>query len=569
MFLRNEEKMKILLNEYPTDLEKNQFVAIDTEIFQLDPHTLHRPTSGKFGCMTVATDPDTVYIIDDPANVPVMLSKLKDCIWVFHNAKFDLTHLRRWANIEPRSRLWCTLLMDRILWGGYYDRFSLKDLARRYLNIELEKDIREDFEDAFELDKEMIEYAALDASVTLQVCFAQQSHLNRTSFDIWKKIDRPTTWAVLDFMGFRMNVERWEEMAEENKAKADEIEEGLDFNPRSYPQVKTALREAGFKGLPSTGEGVLMQYMAKYPGTKAHELARDVLACRKFSRKASTYGKKFIERHVETERETNTVFGDYRIIGAETGRMSCGSPNLQNIPVRETPEFRKCFIARPGNSIIVADYSAQEPRISAYLSQDKRMIEILNSGKDIYIEVAYIIFGEEITKEDPRRAVMKSLILGTNYGMSPEGLAERENISLKESESLTNKYMHEFPGFASWVHIQLRKKKFVTTVAGRTIWLNPYSDQVARNALNAPVQGSAADMTKAALSAIHKNWKFDYPFACVGAIHDELVFDVPEGIAEEVAEFVKYHMIAEAEKMCPGIKFKADTKIGDSWAVKE
>lgn len=560
--------MKIELNKLPINLDKNQFVAIDTEIFQLDSNTLHRPTSGKFGCISVATDPETVYILDDPAIVPIMLGRLDECIWVFHNAKFDLTHLRRWADIEARSRVWCTLLMERILWGGFYDRFSLKDLARRYLSIELEKDIRSDFEDASELTEEMINYTALDASVTLQVCYAQSAHINRTFFNIWKKIDRPSMWSVLDFMGFRMNVERWEEIAEENEANAKKIEDELNFNPRSFVQVKNALREAGFKGLPSTGEDVLLKYMAQYPNTEAHRIARDVLACRKFSKKASTYGKKFIEKYIETEDGINTVTGDYRIIGAETGRMSCGSPNLQNIPVRESAVFRECFIARPGNVIIVADYSAQEPRISAYMSKDKKMIEILNSDKDIYIEVAKD-FGEEITKEDPRRDVMKSLVLGTNYGMTPEGLAERADISLEEAEALINKYMKRFPEFGAWVHTQMRNKKFVHTVAGRRIWLNPYSDQVERNALNAPVQGSAADMTKAALGAMHKHWKFDYPFACVGVIHDEVIFDVPEEIAEEVAEFVKYHMINEAEKMCPGIQFKADTKIGNSWAVKE
>ena len=136
--------MKIL-NYVPPPQKENKFVSVDTEWLGMDKNLLHRPTTGKFGCMTIATDPDTVYVIRDPENISTALFGIRDCIWIMQNSKFDLTQLRRHAEIEPRKKLWDTMLIDRILWGGYYDRFSLDNLSRRYLNIELDKSLQKYF----------------------------------------------------------------------------------------------------------------------------------------------------------------------------------------------------------------------------------------------------------------------------------------------------------------------------------------------------------------------------------------------------------------------------------------
>src|SRR5574343_33259 len=157
----------------------NSYIALDTEIFQMNKTTLHRPTSGKFACMTACLEPETVYMIQDENDVPKLLDIVKDCIWVIHNAKWDLTMWRRWANVPPRRKLWCTLLIEKILWGGYFDTFGLNDLARRYLDIYVDKTAQSEFANASEMDEQLINYAALDASITLQICKEQQKILTK------------------------------------------------------------------------------------------------------------------------------------------------------------------------------------------------------------------------------------------------------------------------------------------------------------------------------------------------------------------------------------------------------
>ena len=145
-----------ILHEVPPPQPKNKFVALDVEIFNLNSKQLHRPTSGKFACLSVATDPETVYVITDQLQLPVVFSNLRDAVHIYHHAKFDITHLRRWVNIEPRKRLWDTMLIERIMWGGYFDFFALEHLARRWLDIKMDKSLQKSFEHATELTEKQI-----------------------------------------------------------------------------------------------------------------------------------------------------------------------------------------------------------------------------------------------------------------------------------------------------------------------------------------------------------------------------------------------------------------------------
>ena len=154
--------------------------------------------------------------------------------------------------------------------------------------------------------------------------------------------------------------------------------------------------------------------------------------------------------------------------------------------------------------------------------------------------------------------------------MSAYGLADQEGITVDEAEHLIATFFRAFPDVHMWHDKQKRNKKMVRTVAGRKIWLNPYSNQCERNALNGPHQGSAGgDMMKMALGNMHQQWNFDYPFACVGEFHDEVVFDVPEKLADEVAPFIKRIMEQTGNEMCNNeVPFKVDVVKGRSWADK-
>src|SRR3990167_2591243 len=156
--------MNIIIGD-PPKISNNTLVSIDLEIFEANKKILHRPHTGRFACLSICSndDPETVYIIDKETSVPHALDRIKNSIWVAHNLKFDVTHLRRWANIPPRKKAICTMILERIMWGGYYDNFGLDHLVRRYLDIKLDKSLQKTFETATEMTPELIEYAALDA----------------------------------------------------------------------------------------------------------------------------------------------------------------------------------------------------------------------------------------------------------------------------------------------------------------------------------------------------------------------------------------------------------------------
>jgi DNA polymerase-1 len=564
----NKHMNIIKSNTIPTP-PKNTWVAIDSEWFGMNIKQMHRPTSGRFACMTVAIGED-VYYLDHDYAVEQALDALNDCVWVFHKSDFDIVQLRRLSYIPPRRKLWDTLYIERIMYNGYYDTFALDDVVRRYLDVELDKHLQKAFENATEMTDEMIEYACKDSYYTLKVAQKQHEIIDKDSFKIWKDIDCPALWAIQDFCGFAIDVDKWLALAEKNKQTQEFIDGLLPFNPRSHVQVKKWFSEQGMK-LESSDEEHLQEIIRKTKTEKIIEVAQAVLDSRMYGKRASTYGKSWIENYVEYEDSVSVVYAGYNVTGAETGRMAASDPAIQTIPVRDTPEFRECFIARPDHSLIIADYSAQEPRITAYITQDISMIEIFNSGKDIYIEMAKEIFHENITKDDPRRMQMKSLILGMNYGLSEFGLSKRENISVDEAKNLLSQVFRMFPQAASWMEQQRKRKRFVTTIAGRKCHLNPYSDQCERNALNSPLQGTAADMMKKAIGRIHQEWdyhEFGCGFSIAGVIHDELVLDVPTPVAEVVSKFVQQMMVQVAEEMCVGVPFKVDISIGQKWSEK-
>jgi len=329
----------------------------------------------------------------------------------------------------------------------------------------------------------------------------------------------------------------------------------------------------GFKKIPDSKEETLLKWIEKYPDAEATKFAQMILDSRMYGKRASTYGMDFIDDFLEYDNEVPNIYADYWVIGAETGRTSCSDPNMQNIPARETKEFRKCFIARPNHKLVIADYSAQEVFVAAYHSQDKALIGICNSGNDVYVESARLILGKTITKQDPLRNEMKPLVLGSNYGMSKYGVAKKLGCSVEEAEEVIEKRIKAFPRLEEYLLTQSHIRNKVKTAAGRTIHLNHYSNQAQRNALNGPVQGGAADCMKKSLANMHQAY-MDYhnglgKFPVVGYFHDELVSDVPKDVAPETKEIVQTTMIETANRMFPGLTFRADVSIGNDWSEKK
>jgi DNA polymerase-1 len=479
------------------------------------------------------------------------------------NAKFDLTQLGRWTEVVRRDKLWDIMLVDRILYGGYFEKFALTDLVRRHLNILLEKDARGQFETATELTPELLEYSAKDPYYTLKVCQVQRKLIFPNEFEVWREVDLPALWAIKDFKGFRLDVEKWTELAERNAALAQEYKETFELNPASPKQVKAKLLELGAR-VTSTSADVLEDLIKKNPESEVADVAERVLNYRKKAKLSSTYGLNWIKKYVE---EDDCVYSDYYVTGASTGRTSSSKPNCQNIPIRETPEFRECFIPKEGNSLIVADYSAQEPRILAYFSQDEKMVEICNSGKDIYIETVKLMYGREITRDDPFRDEAKEIILAAGYGLSAYGYSQRYDVTKKEAEERLGTFFKIFPGIKNWTYKQELNHKYVETVLGRKFHLNPYSYQRDRHTRNAPIQGTAGDQLKVALGALHKNWpKGLCEYGIVAEIHDEIIADVPKDYAKEISQIIQKTMERVANEMCPGVSFMANVAVCETWA---
>lgn len=557
----------------PPKQPKGTWVGIDSELYTRkgDLKHLHRPHTGEFACVTISPNDEDVYFIDDTSQVQAALDAVKDCVWVIQNAAFDITHFRRWATVKPRKALFDTMLVERLLFNGYYDGFSLQDLVRRYLDEYLEKDIRDEFEGAHGMNQEQVEYACKDALYVRKVALKQREIMSEDDKRVWTEIEVPTFWAMLDMKGFRIDVDKWKEVAAVNIRNKEEITAPLPFSIDSPKQVKAWMQANGFKKLDSTDEDHLEEAIKRYPDTKAAEVARLVLEARSYGKRAGTYGLKFVEDFLEEESPGVFVIrANYKQIGAETGRTSCSNPNMQNIPARDTSVYRECFIARPDHQLVIADFGAQEPRLLAYVSGDEYLIEHFNSGTDVYITLAKDIFDIVITKKDKAvRNKMKSIVLAIGYGMTKYGMSEQLQTSIEEAEHLIKKGNQILIGASRWGDKQAELRTKIITPFGRTQWLNPYSGQVGRNARNAPIQGGAADMMKKVLGRMYFEWPFPFEWCLVAIVHDECVFDFPIAYAEEGKRFVQRYMEDVSTEMVGGkIKFIAEVYAGRTWAEK-
>jgi DNA polymerase-1 len=540
----------------PPQFTKDDRVAMDVELFGLDPKRLHRP-AGRFGSLACTVNGTDVYITYSPPMIKDFLTRCQDAVWIFHNASFDIAHLRRWTDIKPRKRLWDTLLIEKIMYSGYYNNneFGLNDLVRRYCDIYLEKSQQKQFTEDQEWTPEKVEYAAKDVVATWMVYHAQKKIIDDECMQVYKQIDLPAMWTILGFKGVKVNTEKWIELANKNTGLAKEIGDELDFNPRSPKQVVEALNKEGMDVI-SSGKRALER--------SDNETAKNVLEYRKYAKRSSTYGEKWVEQFVEAD---GRVYSSYQVSEAISGRMSSRSPNLQNIPVRETPEYRECFIAGEGNVFVIADWSAQEPRIAAYLSGDKKLISIFNSDKDVYIEIAKEMFNETITKSDPRRAEIKEIVIGACNGLTEYGLARKFNIEPEEAKETFDRYFETFPELYNYrENIKNTRPHYVESLCGRRTWLNQYAWGWERTGMDSPIQSSAADAMKLAMVEFVEKWGAN---PIVLSIHDEIVCEVAETSAEEAKKILEETMIDVAQRLHPGIQAKVSISVGKNWGCKQ
>jgi len=304
-----------------------------------------------------------------------------------------------------------------------------------------------------------------------------------------------------------------------------------------------------------------------------HELPTLILGYRELQKLKSTYVDVLPAR---VNRTTGRIHTSFNQVGAQTGRLSSSDPNLQNIPVR-TPRgeaIRRGFVPAPGNKFVVADYSQIELRLMAHLSGDAAFVEAFRSGGDIHRQTAAIIFDTPLDEVTPEmRARAKTINFGTIYGQGPFALAKQLGIKQDEAKQFITDYFTRFSGVRAFLDRQVelaREQGYVETLFGRRRYIPEIKDRnfnlrafAERTAQNTPLQGSAADLIKRAMIAIHAA----LPAAGLTSrlllqVHDELVVEAPAAEAERTAALVVEHMEGAAELSVPLV---ATVGIGENW----
>ncbi len=428
-------------------------------------------------------------------------------------------------------------------------------------------------------------YAAEDADITLRLHQHLWPRLNETPAlaKLYAEIELPLVpvLARIERHGVRIDSAMLRRQSTELAKRMLELEReahelaGQTFNLASPMQIQDILfGKLGLpvikktpKGQPSTAEEVLQELALDYP------LPRTILEHRGIAKLKSTYADKLPEM---VDPQTGRVHTSYHQAVAATGRLSSSDPNLQNIPVRteEGRRIRQAFVPEPGWIMVSADYSQIELRIMAHLSQDPGLLKAFASGADIHRATAAEVFGlaPENVSDDQRRSA-KAINFGLIYGMSAFGLAQQLKIERAAAQQYIDLYFARYPGvkaFMERTRAEAHERGYVETVFGRRLYLpeinaaNQARRQYAeRTAINAPMQGTAADLIKLAMIAMDR-WitGSGLPVKMIMQVHDELVFEVRDDVLGRVPDTIRRHMTDVAALAVPLV---VDVGAGANW----
>ncbi|HEI8950758.1 TPA: DNA polymerase I [Morganella morganii] len=505
------------------------------------------------------------------------------------NLKFDRGIMENYG-VELRGIAFDTMLESYVL-NSVAGRHDMDSLADRHLNYKTTT-----FEDIAGKGKKQLtfnqipleeaaNYAAEDADITLLLHQAlyPQLEAEKSLLHVYQDIEMPLVPVLsrMERTGVLIDANVLAAQSVELTARLDELEKqafaiaGEEFNLSSPKQLQTILFEKlnlpvvkkTPGGAPSTNEEVLEELADN------HELPRVILEHRSLSKLKTTYTDKL---PLMVDPKTRRVHTSYHQAVTATGRLSSRDPNLQNIPVRtdEGRRIRQAFIARNGYCIMAADYSQIELRIMAHLSQDKGLLKAFAEGKDIHRATAAEVFGvplDEVTADQRRSA--KAINFGLIYGMSAFGLARQLGIPRGEAQRYMDLYFERYPGVLEYMartREHAAEKGYVETLEGRRLWLPEINSRngmrrkaAEREAINAPMQGTAADIIKKAMIAVD-DWlqKENIDALMIMQVHDELVFEVRKEQQAEMAEKIRGLMEAAMKLDVP---LKVEAGVGANW----
>lgn len=511
---------------------------------------------------------------------------------IAQNAKYDIQVVKNYG-IEIKAQVFDTMLAHYLIDPD--TRHNMDVLAENYLNytpVSITELIGKKGAKQGNMKDvpvaQVVEYAGEDADITLQLKHQlapklKEDKLDKLFYDV--EIPLMRVLADIEYNGVRIDTEALSKMSkelEEESAKAQaEIFEmaGEEFNVASPKQLGVILFEKmklvdkpkkTKTGQYATGEDILSKLATE------HDIARRILEFREYQKLKSTYVDALPNMISSVDGLVHT---DYRQAVAATGRLSSNNPNLQNIPIRTEKgrEIRKAFIPRDADHMLMAaDYSQIELRIVAAFAEDESMIEAFKSGRDIHATTASKVFKiplEEVDRE--MRSKAKGVNFGLIYGISAFGLAQNIGISRTEAQEIISAYFNEFPGVKKYMDDQVNKAReltYVETILGRRRYLKDIHSKnmtvrghAERNAINAPIQGSAADMIKLAMIDIHKWMKEEkLESKMIMQVHDELVFDVHRSELELMKTKVPALM---TNAITLDVPMDVEVGIGENWLI--
>ena len=507
-----------------------------------------------------------------------------------HNLKYDLKVLSNY-DLEVKGPLYDTLIAHYII--NPDRRHALDILAANYLNYEpqpITELIGKKGKNQGSMRdvplKDQTQYAVEDADITWQLKQHFEKELTAAdNQELFRTVELPLVpvLTAMEKEGINLNVSFLNEFAVELEQDSSRLQSkifeqaGEEFNlaspkqlgPILFDKLKLVDKPKKTKtGQYSTAEDVL-SYLAK-----EHEIVADILNWRSTQKLLSTYVNALPE---EIHPKTGRIHTVYNQAVAATGRLSSNAPNLQNIPIRTErgQQVRKAFIPRDSDHVLLAaDYSQIELRIIAALSEDPSMVAAFKNNEDIHATTAAKVFNVPLEKVSrSQRSNAKTVNFGIIYGVSAFGLSQQTDLSRSESKELINTYYENYPKLKAYMSSQVdfaRENGYVTTVLGRRRYLKDILSQNAivrgaaeRNAINAPIQGSAADIIKLAMIKIHDRMKnSEWKAKMLLQVHDELVFDVPKNEVDSISTMIKEEM-ENAFKL--DVPLVVDIGIGNNW----
>ena len=584
------------LTRWIEKLNAAKLIAVDTETDSLD-----YMSANLVGISFALENGEAAYLplqlnyLDAPKTLEksTILAAIKpilenpDIHKIGQNIKFDESIFAR-HGIELQGVEFDTMLLSYTL--NSTGRHNMDDLAKRYLGHETIE-----FESIAGKGKGQLtfnqipleqatEYAAEDADVTMKLQQVLWLKLQEepTLIELYKTMELPLLHVLsrMERTGVLIDSDALFIQSNEIATRLTALEEqayalaGQPFNLASTKQLQEILFDKlGLpvlqktpKGAPSTNEEVLEEL------AYSHELPKILVEHRGLSKLKSTYTDKLPQM---VNSQTGRVHTSYHQAVTATGRLSSSDPNLQNIPIRneEGRRIRQAFIAREGYSIVAADYSQIELRIMAHLSGDQSLINAFSQGKDIHRSTAAEIFGvslDEVTNEQRRNA--KAINFGLIYGMSAFGLSRQLGISRPDAQKYMDLYFQRYPGvqqFMTDIREKAKSQGYVETLFGRRLYLPDINSSNAmrrkgaeRVAINAPMQGTAADIIKRAMIKLDEVIHHDPDIEMIMQVHDELVFEVRSEKVAFFREQIKQHMEAAAELVVPLI---VEVGVGQNW----